>query len=106
MVMLYETASAMSGMVQLPLVPRTVRGTTSPLRSGVLRSPTRVSGRVSSRRHDVIGTNTDPGELSACAYHAPPPAPTATASAAPMAAQRDRLSDVSMGTPRGRPPGR
>ena len=88
--------TAVAGIVQFPFVPQTNRSNASPAPSGDGRSPTvSGAGRVSNSRHGVIDTN-DAGcaSLPACTTQPAPPAPIATAMAAPMPAQRDRINDA------------
>ena len=81
-----ETPVAVLGMVQLPLVPQTVVVKVSLLPMGVARVPTlSVGGRVSSRRHGVIGTNDETVPLPAADEVSTPPAPSTSASVAPSA---------------------
>ena len=90
---------AAAGIVQAPFVPRTCLLKVSELPKGVDLSPTRNTGRVSKSRQGVIDTNDDAAE-SAWAYNTnPPPAPSVTATAAPMAAQRERTNDEPMNSP-------
>ena len=91
-----DTAVADEGIVHLPLVPHTNGAYVCPPGIGVARGPTLIApGRVSISRHGVIGTNDDaPGELAADALNKPP-APIETATAAPMAAQRERDTDFN-----------
>jgi hypothetical protein len=77
-------------MLHLPLMPRTARVIVSPDASGVLRVPTvDGAGRVSISLHGEMGTS-ERGASAACADQSAPLPPTETATAAPMAAQRDR----------------
>src|SRR5215207_607888 len=55
---LTATPTASAGIVQLPLLPRTVKVYVSFVVSGVLRGPTVSVGRVSATRHGVIDTKT------------------------------------------------
>src|SRR3954469_8781062 len=50
---------AVVGIVHLPFAPQTAKVAVSPDPSGVLRGPTTVAARVSTRRQGVIGTNDD-----------------------------------------------
>ena len=75
-------------MVQLPFVPCTVNVAVSAGWSGVARVPTVVgAGRVSTRRHGVIEMKTGRSPDVTVARTTPiPPAPSVTATAAPIAA--------------------
>ena len=91
---------AVDGMMQAPLVPHTGRLNVSPVPNGVARSPTLSDARVSNSRHGVIETNDEVAESAACAYQpSPPPAPNDTATAAPIAAQRERINDIPIAQP-------
>jgi hypothetical protein len=95
-----DTAVADEGIVHLPLVPHTNGAYVSAPAIGVDRGPTLIEpGRVSISRHGVIGTNDDaPGELAADADNKPP-APIVTATAAPIAAHRERDTDFKRPEP-------
>jgi hypothetical protein len=77
------------GIVQLPFVPNTSKTTVSPGPTGVVFGPSGLDGRVSTSRHGAIGVTSD-FTSSAAPTQLTPPAPIATATAAPMAAQRLR----------------
>jgi hypothetical protein len=86
-----DTAVAPVGIVQLPFAPHTVATNVSLAPTGVDLGPAvSGAGRVSIKRHGVIGTNDDaPGEPDADDVNTPP-APTTIANDAPNATQRDR----------------
>ncbi len=65
----------------------------SPAPSGPASGPTLPGCLVSIKRHGVIGTNSEPASLDAADVVSTPPAPTVTATAAPIAAQRERQID-------------
>ena len=65
----------------------------SPAPSGPVSSPTLPGCLVSIERHGVIGTNIEPPSLDAAEVVSTPPAPTVTATAAPIAAHRERQID-------------
>src|SRR5262245_58906052 len=89
-VMLAVTAVAVVGMVHCPFEPRTANTVVSSGPNGPDLGPTSVAGRVSISRHGVIDTNDDGAVDGAAITVNSPPAPIATATAAPIAAQRER----------------
>ena len=79
------------GIVQSPLVPNTSKVRVSAGPTGRRRGPFGSAGRVSTKRHGAIGVTTD--STSSMARTRPiPPDPSVTATAAPIAAQRLRLT--------------
>jgi hypothetical protein len=88
---LIDTPVTPVGIVQFPLVPHTGTTNVSLGPIGVDLVPTLSgAGRVSNKRHGVIGTNNDAAaEPAADAVSSPPP-PSSTVTTAPTAAQRDR----------------
>ncbi len=88
------TPTAFAGTVQLPLVPRTDAVNVVPAPRGVFRGPTVTgAGRVSNRRQGVIVVSTGLGLGTLAAARFSPPAPRATATAAPTAAYRARRGE-------------
>src|SRR4051812_40369938 len=76
MVRLTEIPVASAGIEQLPWAPVTPITATSPGPSGVLRSPTWYgAGRVSIKRHGVIGVSQEPPGVAAPARSTTNPAP-------------------------------
>ncbi len=102
----YDTAVAPTPVRLIAnALPSAGRSTHSPIEPrpatvSVAASPRRpcttpVPSRVSTRRHGVIGSNTVPVEPPAALTNAIPPAPIDTATAAPIAAQRDLISPIA-----------
>jgi hypothetical protein len=95
-VTLASIARAPAGMVQLPFVPWTVNVAVSAGLRGVFRVPTvDGAGRVSTSRHGVIDTKIGRSPDDTVARTTPmPPAPSVTATAAPIAAHLIRPNPI------------
>jgi hypothetical protein len=99
-VRLMFSAVALAGnAAHWPDAPTPTTVIVSPAPNGVLRAPTLVASRVSTSRHGSTGV-TDDAMPAPDAWTRPmPPAPAATAIAAPIAAQRERTMLVMQDSP-------